>query len=143
MSTWINPYLTFRNTAAEAMTFYQSVFGGDLQTMTFGQGGGSDDPAKVDLLMHAHLETTDGWTFMASDAAEHDPRDVDARPVTLTIGGTEDELDRITGWFDALAEGGEVSHPLQKQLWGDVFGQVRDRFGINWMVNIAAGGTPE
>ena len=58
MPTWINPYLTFRNTAAEAMTFYQSVFGGDLQTMTFGQGGGSDDPAKVDLLMHAHLETT-------------------------------------------------------------------------------------
>lgn len=137
MSTWINPYLKFRDTAADALEFYHGVFGGSLDTLTFGQAGAADSPDSENLVMHGHLETPDGWTFMACDTADKDPREVDAPPVDLCIGGDAAEHGKIAGWFDALADGGTVGVPLEKQMWGDYHGQVRDRFGITWMVNIA------
>lgn len=141
MTTWLNPYLKFRDNAAEALTFYQEVFGGKLDTITFGAAGNVDDPSQADLIMHGHLETADGWTFMACDSAENDPRDISAPPVDLCIGGTTESYDKIAGWFAALSEGGSVSLPLDKQMWGDWYGQVKDRFGVSWMVNISGAPT--
>lgn len=143
MSTWLNPYLKFRDTAADALAFYQKVFGGELQTLTFGAAGATDDPARADLIMHGHLETADGWTFMACDTAENDPRDFAAPPVDLCIGGDAEEYDKIAGWFVKLAEGGNVFLPLEKQMWGDWYGQLRDRFGVSWMVNVASDSAPK
>ena len=66
MSARLNPYLTFNGTAREAMhLFYQSVFGGDLTVSTFGEFGMEGDGAAG--VMHAQLETPDGFTLMASD----------------------------------------------------------------------------
>ena len=63
----LNPYLSFKNEAREAMTFYQSVFGGDLTIDTFGQYEGMvQDPAENDLVMHAQLETPDGFMLMGA-----------------------------------------------------------------------------
>jgi len=141
MTTWLNPYLIFRDTAADALAFYQGIFGGKLDTLTFGAAGAIDpaeNPAGAERLMHGHLETADGWTFMASDGGDVDPRDIHAVPVYLSIGGTAADYDKATAWFAALAEGGTVVTPLERQMWGDVFGQVRDRFGVSWMVNIPA-----
>lgn len=138
MNTWLNPYLKFRDSAADALAFYRSVFGGELQTLTFGAAGAADDPAVADLIMHGHLETADGWTFMACDTAENNPRDVAAPSTYLCIGGDASEYDKVAGWFAALAEGGTVFLPLETQMWGDRFGQLRDRFGVSWMVNVAA-----
>ena len=49
----------------------------------------------------------------------------------------KDDADELRGWWDKLSEGGQVAVPLEKQMWGDVFGMCMDRFGIGWMVNIA------
>lgn len=54
MTIRLNPYLNFTDRAREALEFYQLVFGGELQIMTFGDGGMSDDPAQADLVMHGH-----------------------------------------------------------------------------------------
>jgi PhnB protein len=62
---------------------------------------------------------------------EHNP----GRNITISLSG--DDADDLRGWWDKLAEGGTVSVPLEKQMWGDEFGQCTDRFGIDWMVNIA------
>ncbi|WP_291479475.1 VOC family protein [Corynebacterium sp.] len=140
MSTWLNPYLKFRDTAADALSFYADVFGGKPDILTFGQAGAADTPEREPLVMHGHLETPDGWTFMACDTADTDPREFDAPPVDLCIGGDTDEYDKMAGWFAGLSEGGTVFLPLEKQMWGDWFGQVRDRFGVSWMVNVSAGG---
>jgi len=60
---------------------------------------------------------------------------------TISISGSE--TDEIRGYFDALAAGGEVGLPLDQAPWGDYFGQVTDKFGVQWMVNIAGAGAPQ
>jgi PhnB protein len=133
MSTVLNPYLSFRDNAREAMTFYQEVFGGELALNTFGEFGDKEAP-EANLIMHAALTSSDGIQLMGSDTApgmEFTP----PAGITVSLSGDDDELH---GWFEKLAEGGTVSMPLEKQMWGDEFGMVTDRFGTPWMVNITA-----
>ena len=67
MAVQLNPHLSFRDSAREAMDFYQSVFGGDLTVSTFAEFHASDDPSEQDKVMHAQLETPDGLVLMAAD----------------------------------------------------------------------------
>ena len=128
----LNPYIGFTDNAREAMTFYQSVFGGELVLNTFGDFGAPGPDA--DKIMHANLETPSGFTLMASDT----PDGMEHRPgnnVSISLSG--DATDGLDGYFAQLSEGGTVTMPLEKQMWGDVFGMCVDRFGIAWMVNVA------
>ena len=132
MSSRLNPYIQFDGDAREAMEFYRDVLGGELVINTFGEYG-SDDPATADKTMHAQLETDGGFTLMASDAApgmEHRP----GTNITISLSG--EDGDELRGYWDKLADGGAVTMPLEKQMWGDEFGMLTDRFGIGWMVNI-------
>jgi PhnB protein len=134
MTSRLNPYIAFAGTAKQAMEFYQTVFGGELRVSTFGEFPGAD-AATADQIMHAQLETDQGFTLMASDTPpgmEHRAGD----NITISLSG--DDGDALRGYWDALAQGGTVAMPLEKQMWGDEFGMLTDRFGIPWMVNIAA-----
>lgn len=133
MSTKLNPYIMFPGTAREAMTFYESVFGGKLDVMTFGDAGaeGVPDPQQV---MHAQLETATGFTLMASDTppgGEYQP----GGSMSVSLSG--DESDELRRYWDALSGDGTVTVPFEKQMWGDEFGACIDRFGVSWMVNVA------
>ena len=130
MGTLLNPYLSFDGTAREAMQFYQGVLGGDLDMMTFGEYGGS--PAEG--VMHSHLRTPGGLNLMAADVPEGESRTAGTN-ITLSLSG--DDADALGGYFEKLSEGGQVMMPLEKQMWGDSFGMLTDRFGVQWMVNIA------
>jgi PhnB protein len=132
MATRLNPYISFGDNAREAMTFYQQVLGGSLELHTFGEYGAKDEPY-ADLVMHGVLETDDGLTLMGADSPPGMSRTV-GNNITISLSGDDESLrDR----FARLAEGGSVDVPLEKQMWGDVFGQLTDRFGIGWLVNIA------
>lgn len=137
MAAQLNPYLSFRNNAREAMEFYHSVFGGDLTVSTFGDFGASDDPAERDLVMHSALTTGTGLVLMASDT----PARMTYTPgndVSLSLGGSADDSDELRRYFDGLSEGGTVTMPLEVAQWGDYFGMLTDRYGVSWMVSIAA-----
>lgn len=136
MPSRLNPYLSFAGNAREAMEFYRSVFGGHLSVSTFGEFGASDDPAVADGVMHAMLETKLGFTLMASDTPPGMEASAPGGSITLSLSGDDAEL--LRGYFDALAEGGTVGVPLEKQMWGDEFGQLVDKFGTPWMVDITA-----
>jgi PhnB protein len=130
MASRLNPYIQFNGDAKPAMEFYQSVFGGDLATNTFAEFGMENAP---DGLMHSQLETDDGFTLMASDT----PPDMPYNPGSnMAISLSGDDGDKLRGYYEKLSDGGTVSVPLEKQMWGDEFGMVVDRFGIGWMVNI-------
>ncbi len=132
MASRLNPYIGFSGNAREAMEFYQDVFGGTLTLNTFGELG-NDDPAGADKIMHGQLETDSGYTLMASDSApgtDHNPGD----NISVSLSG--DDGDDLRGYWAKLSDGGAVSVPLEKQMWGDEFGMCTDRFGIVWMVNI-------
>ncbi|SDO30129.1 VOC family protein [Geodermatophilus sp. DSM 45219] len=136
MATRLNPYLHFSGNAREAMEFYRSVLGGELDVMTFGDAGGGGGEYPDDGVMHAFLRTPDGLELMASDG--HDPDAAGPDRLSLSVSGDDEAT--LRRWFEALAEGGQVDVPLAGQVWGDVFGQVTDRFGMRWLVNI--GSTP-
>ena len=127
----LNPYLSFRDTAAAAMDFYREVFGGDLTVSTFGDFPGTADPAEADLVMHAQLTTPQGFVLMASDTPAHVPY---TPPAGISVCVTGDDEAQLQGFWDALTAGGTVVMPFETPPWGGRFGMVTDRFGIDWMV---------
>jgi PhnB protein len=134
MASRLNPYIAFDGQARAAMEFYQQVFGGDLAINTFGEFGATDSP-DADKIMHSQLETPSGYTMMGSDV----PQGMEYSPGTnVSVSLSGDDTDELHGYWDKLADGGTVSVPLEKQMWGDEFGMCVDRFGIAWMVNITA-----
>lgn len=133
MASRLNPYLSFTDNARQAMEFYKSVFGGTLTVSTFGEAGGADGP-DADKVMHAMLEADNGFTLMAADTPagmEHNP----GTNISISLSG--DDAADLRGYWEKLSDGGTVTVPLEKQVWGDEFGMCVDRFGIGWMVNIA------
>ena len=132
MAALLNPYLSFKNNAREAMEFYKSALGGDLEINTFGEYG--DTGPTADGVMHARLNTDAGFTLMASDAPPGSEDTPGAGNVTISLSG--DDSDQLRGYWDKLSEGGTVTMPLEKQMWGDEFGMCVDKFGVPWMVNI-------
>jgi len=135
MTTRLNPYLSFSDTARQAMEFYQSVFGGDLTISTFGEMHASDDPAEQDKVMHASLETPGGLTLMASDT----PAGMHLTPgSTITVSLSGDDEAELRGYWEKLSDGGQVTMPFEKAPWGDFFGMCTDKFGIPWMVDAAS-----
>ena len=136
MASRLNPYINFKDNAAEAMEFYQSVLGGELQVMKFGDMG--DTGPAAGLTMHSMLETPLGFTLMASDS--HPDMGPFQEPAGFSVSLSGDDEEVLTGYFNALADGGTIGMALGLQPWGDVFGHVIDKFGINWLVNIAGTG---
>ncbi|MBU2664356.1 VOC family protein [Actinoplanes bogorensis] len=135
MASQLNPYLTFNGNAREAMEFYHSVFGGELKVNTFGEFG-APDPAIADKVMHAMLTTERGYVLMASDAA---PGMGEAKAGdTMTVSLSGDPGEGLEEAWDKLADGGNVTMPFEKQMWGDVYGQLVDKFGTPWMVDVVA-----
>jgi len=128
----LNPYISFAGNARQAMTFYEGVFGGTLTLNTFGEYGAPDAP-NSDKIMHGTLETGAGYTLMGAD----NPPGMDHNPgnnIAVSLSG--DDAGELRGYWEKLSDGGTVSVPLEKQMWGDEFGMCVDRFGIAWMVNI-------
>jgi PhnB protein len=133
MASRLNPYVSFAGDARQAMEFYATVFGGNLDLRTFGQYGMEGDGA--DKIMHGQLDADNGFTLMCADAAPGSEREPGNNNMAISLSG--DDTDLLHGCWDKLADGGTVLVPLEKQMWGDEFGMCNDRFGIPWMVNIA------
>lgn len=134
MAATINTYLSFKDTAKDAMDFYHSVFGGELQRSTFAEYQVSEDPAEQDKIMHSMLTTPSGQVLMAADT----PNSMEYAPPaghSLSISGDDEQ--EIRGYWDALVRSGSEIMPLEQSPWGDSFGMCVDGFGISWMVNIA------
>ena len=132
MASRLNPYISFDGNAREAMEYYKQVLGGTLVLNTFGELG-SPDPEGSDKIMHGMLETDSGFTLMGADTPpgmKHQP----GNNFAVSLSG--DDSTELRGYWEKLSDGGSVSVPLEKQMWGDEFGMCQDRYGVAWMVNI-------
>ena len=128
----INVYMGFKDNAREAMEFYKSIFGGELTLSTYKEGGMVDDPTKADLIMHAMLIIGPEMTLMGSDQGNDTAHD--RMQISLSCGSNDAE--KVKEQWAKLSEGANITMPLSKAPWGDSFGQLVDKFGIGWMVNI-------
>jgi PhnB protein len=129
----LNPYINFRDNARQALEFYKDVFGGDLRVSTFGEYGDPNQPG-ADGVMHGQLETDSGFTLMAADTPPG--MDVSSGAGNITISLSGDDEQQLRGYWDKLSEGGTVTMPFEKQMWGDLFGMCTDKFGVPWMVDV-------
>lgn len=133
--TTLNPYINFRGDARAASDFYHSVFGGELTRSTFAEFQMPTEEGEQEWIMHSQLTTEGGLVLMVSDV----PTGMEYNPgnnVSVSLSG-ESEAE-LRGYFDKLAEGGTIEVPLERAPWGDFFGQVEDRFGIHWLVNVSS-----
>lgn len=134
MQSKLNPYLNFRDTTREAMEFYKTVFGGTLEMHTYEEYHASQDPTENDKIMHSMLEAANGITFMAADT----PNAMEFKPgnnISMSLSGDNDA--ELRGYFEKLSDGGTIIMPLAAAPWGDTFGMLTDKFGVQWMVNVA------
>lgn len=129
----MTPYLSFKGDCEEAFRCYERTFGGQLGTIY--RYAGSPMAGQVpadwsDKVMHTTL-TVGNQTLNGGDVA---PEHYEApKGFSLSLNMTsEADAERI---FRELAEGGRVIVPLAKTFWAQRFGQVVDRFGIQWMIN--------
>jgi PhnB protein len=130
----IDAYLNFDGTCAAAMRFYEKTLGGTLEVlMTHATSPLADQtpPGSGDRILHARL-VLEGRALMASDTPAGQPFE-GMHGFALSLNYTD--LAKARRVFDALAEGGRVTLPLQKVFWAEAFGMLVDRFGTPWMVN--------
>lgn len=130
MAQQVNPYITFDGNCADAMTFYAVALGGTLQISTFRESG-----MDIDGVMHAAVSTESGMHLFASDTAEGMGEYQPGTNVQISLSG--DDADALRGQWEALVNGGQIVMPLERQMWGDDYGQLVDKFRILWHVNIA------
>jgi len=129
----LNPYISFRDDARQALEFYQDVFGGNLNVNTFGQYGDANAPG-ADNVMHGQLDTDNVFTLMAADTPPGMDFNEGAGSITISLSGDDER--ELRGYWDKLSEGGTVTMPFEKQMWGDLFGMCTDKFGVPWMVDV-------
>jgi PhnB protein len=132
----VNAYLVFDGNGAEALRYYERVLPRAKldMLMTFGQMPGGDGQMPPDVakrLMHGRL-VFDGGLLMASDSMVGHPYEGMKGFGVALFCADNAEAKRT---FDALAEGGTVTMPMQATFWCEAFGMVTDRFGAHWMVN--------
>lgn len=131
----LEPYLFFKGNCKEAMEFYKSVFGGELTMSTLGESPKEAleqmkvDESRYGEIMHSSLKGP--VNLMASDSQMASDQ---AAKVELSLGGTDET--QMKEIFDKLADGGKIKMPLEKQFWGDMFGMLTDKFGVDWNMNI-------
>lgn len=132
----LDPYIFFTGQAEEAIKFYHGIFGGELAIQKYSEvpgdaGLGKDRERMKDKVMHSHIKG--GLvSLMASDGTRQNPYPPSF--ISLSLGGSDEE--KLRDIFAKLSEGGEVTSALKKEFWGDTFGTVTDKFGVEWMVNI-------
>lgn len=141
MTQALKPYFLFPGTAREALELYQSVFGGELELHSYGEFRRIDGP--VDAVAHGILSGP--VNLYASDAGPDEDGFSSTGLFFALLGAAEPAV--LHRWFDALAESGVIIDPLQERPWGASDGQVRDRFGVTWLIGYervepAASGAP-
>jgi len=126
-------YLSFDGNCAEAFRFYEKVLRGKIETlMTFADSPMASQvgPDWQNRVLHAHL-VVDGGAIMGGDA----PPGTHGKPTGFCVNVQVDSVEEAERIFNALAEGGQITMPIQESFWAERFGMLVDRFGVPWMVN--------
>jgi PhnB protein len=136
----LNPYVSFKDNAREALEFWQSALGGELSISVFADvpevAGMLQDEAEKSLVMHGQLDTPNGLTLMAADTGSSMPYEAPTSGVTVALTGGPEDLDYIRGAYEQLSDGAKDVMPLDLAPWGDHYGQLTDRYGITWMFDV-------
>ncbi|WP_203137924.1 VOC family protein [Microbacterium sp. JZ31] len=134
MAIQTTTHLNFRGDARQALEFYRSVFGGDLAAVTYADAQAVSDPAEADQLMWGQVASADGFRIMAYDVPAHTAYEPGVIPVFVSVRGADP--DEIRRSWSALAEGATIIADLAPSGWAPLYGMLRDRFGVTWVLDV-------
>lgn len=137
--TTVNVYLNFDGNCEEAFNFYKLVFGGEFSYLgRFGEmpkkEGAPEMPKEMSQrIMHVALPISKETVLMGSDTSDMGPKRVEGNNFGISIN--TDSKEKADELFSKLSSGGKVTMPMEDMFWGDYFGMLEDKFGINWMIS--------
>ncbi|MBG0565586.1 VOC family protein [Actinoplanes aureus] len=135
MSITTTTHLNFRGQARAALEFYRSVFGGQAALVTYRDTGNVQDPAEAEQIMWGQVAAGNGFRVMAYDVPGHLSYDAGDRPVFVSVRG--DDGDEITTYWTGLSEGATIIQDLAPAGWSPLYGMLKDRYGVTWVLDVA------
>ena len=127
-------HLNFRGEARAALAFYQSVFGGDQMVISYADAGAVQNADEADQVMWGQVIAADGFSIMAYDVPSHLPWNPGERAFFVSVRGSD--ADAITKYWEKLVAGATIVAPLAPSGWAPLYGMVRDRFGVTWVLDV-------
>lgn len=135
MTITTTTHANFRGNAREALTYYQSVFGGDLALATYADIHSAETPETADHIAFGRLKAADGFDLMAYDVQPSKEYDPGKNPFYITLQGTD--ADEISTRWNALSDDAEqILIPLGPAPFAPLYGMLTDRFGITWIIGL-------
>jgi PhnB protein len=135
MSIETTTHLNFEDNARAALEFYRSVFGGDLTLVTYADSGAVGHPADADRILWGQVKAGNGFHVMAYDVREDQTYDAGDKPFFVSVRGRD--ADEITAYWKGLTEGATVVQDLGPSGWTPLYGMLKDRFGVTWVLDVA------
>lgn len=136
MSVTTTTHLNFRGDARAALDHYQSVFGGHVVAITYKDMGGVQNENEADWVVWGEVAGAGGFHVMAYDVPSHLPWDQGSSPFFVSVRG--DDTAEISALWEKLAVGSTVTQPLEPSQWAPLYGMLTDRFGVTWVLDVAA-----
>jgi PhnB protein len=135
MTVSVTNHLNFRGDARAALEFYQSVFGGDITIVTYKDAHSVQAPSEANQVMWGQVAAKNGFRVMAYDVPSRMPWDEGKNAFFVSVRGDSDK--EITELWEKLSVGATVAQPLAPSGWAPLYGMLKDRFGITWVLDVA------
>lgn len=136
MTINVAAHLNFRNDARAALGFYRSVFGGEQMIISYADAGNVQDPSEGDQVMWGQVTADSGFRVMAYDVPSQMPWELGKNSFFVSVCGGE--AGEVTAYWEKLCEGGTIVQPLAPASWSSLYGMVKDRFGVTWVLSVAS-----
>jgi PhnB protein len=137
MTVTTTAHANFRGQAREALTFYRSVFGGDLSLATYADIHSAESPEHADNIAFGRVKAPNGFDIMAYDVQPSKRYNRGENAFYITLQGTD--TDEVTAYWDGLADGAStILIPLAPAPFAPLYGMLTDRYGVTWIIGVEA-----
>lgn len=135
MSVQAVTHLNFRSQARAALAFYQAVFGGQVMLATYQDVGAVPEGTPADGIIWGQVVSDSGMRIMAYDVQADKAWHPGENAFYVSLRG--DSAEEITALYERLLDGGSVLHALAPAQWTPLYGMLKDRFGVTWVLDVA------
>lgn len=130
----VTSHLNFRGDARAALEFYQSVFGGDITIITYKDAQNVQHPSEANQVMWGQVAVLNGFRVMAYDVPSEKPWDQGKNAFFVSVRSDSDQ--EIAALWEKLSDGATVVQALAPSGWTPLYGMLKDRFGITWVLDV-------
>lgn len=128
-------HINLRGTAREALEAWHSVFGGHLALVTYKDAVNDFDPAQAEQIMWGQVVSENGFHVMAHDMPNAMDWSQGENAYYVSVRG--DTVEEISDYWKKLSQGSTVIVPLAASSWSPLYGMLKDRFGVTWVLDVA------